>query len=100
MSKDKKEQKEIIFPDGMAAFEPRAEAPEWVKANIVVHVDDFAETMEDYAHEGKLDIEIRQSQGGKYYAMINTHRADKAAEEKAAKKAERKGKKADKDQDF
>lgn len=64
------------FIDGMRYNEPREKAPAWVKGHISVNAAQFLPFMEANQDErGWLNIDIKESKGGKLYLELNTYRS-------------------------
>ena len=59
---------EIQFVDGMV-ISRNQNAPEYVICKIWIKREEFAKFMRD--HPGDLNIEVKQSKGGKYYAAVD-----------------------------
>ena len=69
----------VIFVDGLNVFKPNENAPEWIKANMVINPTQLVKWLEQndqYLKEGKrgleLRLEIKQSAQGKLYAAVDT----------------------------
>lgn len=67
------EKKEVVFVDGLRVFAPRENAPDWIIANLVVTVAELDQFLRKKysAGETSLNIDIRRSKGGKYYASVS-----------------------------
>lgn len=68
---------EKIFIDGMRAEAPRQGAPSFVKGRISVRVDEFIAFAKLHQTEsGWLNIDVKESQKGPWYAELNTWKPD------------------------
>jgi len=64
-------QKEKIFTEGMIV-KKNDNAPDFVIGNLSVKVDDFKKFLDKHAKNGWVNIDLKKSQGGKYYGEINS----------------------------
>lgn len=63
---------EQIFAEGMKAFKPREKAPDFIKADIVINVVEFAEFMKLHAKPDRtLRIQIKEGRNGNYYSALD-----------------------------
>lgn len=60
------------FIDGLIFKAPRATAPSFVKGSLSVKVEAFAAFAREHQKDGWLNIDLKESKGGKYYAELNT----------------------------
>jgi hypothetical protein len=65
------EANEKIFADGLIV-KRKDSAPEWVKANLSVKVEEFKKFLDTHNKNGWVNIDVLQSKGGKLYAEKNT----------------------------
>lgn len=70
----------VIFVDGLNIYTPSTNAPEWVKADMVINPTQLVkwlQTNDQYLKEGKrgleLRLQIKQSAQGKLYAAVDTY---------------------------
>ena len=70
----------VIFVDGLNAYTPNDNAPDWVKASMVINPSKLVKWLQqndDYLKEGKhgleLRLQIKQSAQGKLYASVDTY---------------------------
>ena len=70
----------VIFVDGLNVFTPSENAPDWIKANMVINPTQLVKWLEQndqHLKEGKhgleIRLEIRQSTQGKLYAAVDTY---------------------------
>ena len=70
----------VVFVDGLNIFRPSENAPEWVKADMVINPTQLVKWLEQndqYLREGKrgleLRLQIKQSAQGKLYASVDTY---------------------------
>lgn len=63
---------ETQFADGLRAYKPSPQAPDFIKANLEVDVTVFTKFLEAHATDkGTVRIVIKESRGGKYYAQLD-----------------------------
>jgi hypothetical protein len=75
---------EPLFVDGLRIYKPRETAPKYIIANCEIVVTDFKNWIAKNQQSEKIRIVIKESQGGKLYAVLDTY--DRGAE--LAKKPE------------
>ena len=70
----------VVFVDGLNIYTPSENAPEWVKADMVINPTQLVKWLEQndqYLREGKrgleLRLQIKQSAQGKLYASVDTY---------------------------
>ena len=70
----------VIFVDGLNIYTPSENAPEWVKADMVINPTNlikWLQTNDQYLREGKrgleLRLQIKQSAQGKLYESVDTY---------------------------
>jgi hydrogenase maturation factor HypE len=70
----------VVFVDGLNIFTPSENAPDWVKADMVINPTNLIKWLEkndQYLREGKrgleLRLQIKQSAQGKLYASVDTY---------------------------
>jgi len=70
----------VIFVDGLNVYTPSDNAPDWIKANMVINPTKLVKWLQDnddHLKEGKhgleLRLEIKQSAQGKLYAAVDTY---------------------------
>jgi len=81
----------VVFVDGLNVYTPSENAPEWIKADMVINPTKLVKWLQqndDYLKEGKhgleLRLQIKQSAQGKLYAAVDTYEP-KLKEEVTAK---------------
>lgn len=60
------------FVDGLIAKKPHENAPEFVKATLSIQVRDLIKFLEARSDKVWLNVDIKESRGGKWYAELNT----------------------------
>lgn len=65
MSQDK------IFADGFV-FKRNEKAPDFVVGNISVKVEEAVAFLKQHAKNGWVNLQVKNSQGGKYYMELDT----------------------------
>ena len=70
----------VIFVDGLNVFTPNENAPDWIKADMVINPTQLVKWLREndqYLKEGKrgleLRLQIKQSAQGKLYASVDTY---------------------------
>lgn len=64
------QQSETIFADGFI-FKKRDNAPEFVVGQLSIAVEDAIQFIGQYERDGWVNLDIKQSRGGKYYVELN-----------------------------
>jgi hypothetical protein len=72
---------EKVFADGFI-FKRRDQAPEWVVGGMSVKVDEAIAFLKQHEKNGWVNIDIKRSQGGKYYVELDTYVPKKKEESK------------------
>jgi hypothetical protein len=62
---------EKVFIKGMTVKAPRENAPSFVKASIGINIKDLVAFLGGF-HSEWINIDIKESKGGKWYAELNT----------------------------
>jgi hypothetical protein len=70
---------QVTFPDGFRVFSPKETAPEYIKCDIVINVDQFTQFMRAAATDGEVRLTLKESRGGALYCQLNTWRPESAA---------------------
>ena len=69
------------FVDGMIVKRPHDNAPDFIKANISIKLDDFKGWIGQFVKNNPgdewINIDIKESQKGKLYAERNTYKSEK-----------------------
>lgn len=73
---------EIEFVDGLIVKAPHARAPTYVKAAISIKVEDLGMWLRAKHKAGKewVNIDVKESKGGKWYAAVSTFDPKKKSE--------------------
>ncbi len=78
---------EVKFADGLMFKKPSEKAPKWVIGNISIKVEEFMKFLQENKTESEwINIDVKESKGGKVYCALSTWKADKSK-----KKAEETG---------
>lgn len=83
-----------IFAEGMYFERPKEGAPEFIKGKISVKVEPFTKFIAQHAKNGYVNLDLKESKGGKLYIELNTWSKDSKPltdEEKAKLAAARAG---------
>lgn len=64
---------EIEFVDGLIVKAPHPKAPDYVKANISIKVEDLGKWLRGKYKAGDewVNIDVKESKGGKWYASVS-----------------------------
>jgi hypothetical protein len=67
---------EIQFVDGLIVKPPHERAPEFVKANISIKVDDLGKWLREKYKAGEewVNIDVKVAKSGKWYAAVSTYK--------------------------
>jgi len=68
--------KEKIFADGLIV-KRKENAPDFVKHNLAFKVDDFVKFLRDNDKKGWVNVDVKESKGGKLYAELDTFEPQK-----------------------
>lgn len=76
---------EIEFVDGLIVKAPHANAPDYVKAQISIKVEDLGKWLRGKYKAGDewVNIDVKEAKSGKWYASVSTFKP-KAKEAKPA----------------
>lgn len=76
---------EIEFVEGLIVKAPNPKAPDFVKASISIKVEDLGKWLRAKYKAGEewVNIDVKESKAGKWYAAVSTFKP-KAKEEKPA----------------
>jgi len=74
------------FPDGMFVNKPHERAPDFVKGSISIKATEFCQMLKRMSDNGELskgyvNIDIKESRNGKWYAAINDYKPQEKAPE-------------------
>ena len=65
---------EIEFVNGLIVKPPHANAPDFVKCAISIKIDDLLEWLGNRPEDGWVNIDVKESKGGKWYAAVSHFR--------------------------
>jgi hypothetical protein len=71
---------DIVFADGMICKKPHQNAPDFVKATVSFKMKEFVEWGRLHHNEGWVNVQIKESRGGKLYASLDTFTPSKQEE--------------------
>jgi len=60
-----------IFVNGLSAKKPRDNAPDWIKCNISLKVDDLKAWLAEQNEEW-VNVQVCESKNGNWYAEVDT----------------------------
>ena len=61
------------FPKGLIFKKPHDNAPSFVKGALSIKVSEFTEWAKENEKNGWVNLDLKESKEGKYYASINTY---------------------------
>ena len=94
---------EIEFVDGLIVKAPHERAPDFVKASISIKVVDLGKWLRAQYKAGNtewINIDVKESKGGKWYAAVNTYKPEPKAERTGGSQSQRKSNEQDDDIPF
>jgi hypothetical protein len=79
---------EIEFVDGLLVKPPHAKAPDFVKANIAIKVEDLGKWLRGKYKAGNewVNIDVKEAKSGKWYAAVSAFKPKAKDETKPAGK--------------
>ena len=79
---------EIEFVDGLIVKAPNPKAPDYVKASISIKVEDLGKWLRAKYKAGNewVNIDVKESKGGKWYAALSTFKPKAKEQSKPAGK--------------
>ena len=72
---------EIEFVNGLIVKSPSEKAPDFVKANMSIKVQDLMEWLGNRTDEW-INIDVKEAKSGKWYAAVSTFKPKEGKEEK------------------
>ena len=73
------EKQPTIFIEGIRFFKPRENAPSWIKGNVTINMQEFAEFIKKQDFKDpvmKIDL-CKSEKKGTYYFTLNTYKPQK-----------------------
>jgi hypothetical protein len=64
-------QDDKVFANGFI-FKRNDNAPDWAIGKVSIKVDEFEEFIKEHQSRGWLNLEVKRSKGGKFYAELDT----------------------------
>jgi hypothetical protein len=64
---------DIEFAQGLIVKKPHPNAPDFVKANISIKREELIEWLSEKSEEW-INIDVKESREGKWYASVNTYK--------------------------
>jgi hypothetical protein len=79
---------EVEFVEGLLVKPPHAKAPDFVKANIAIKVEDLGKWLRGKYKAGNewVNIDVKEAKSGKWYAAVSTFKPKAKDETKPAGK--------------
>lgn len=76
---------ELEFPNGLIVKAPHEKAPSFVKAVISIKVEDLGLWLREKHKAGEewVNLDVKESRNGKWYASVSNFKKDKNAPKKA-----------------
>ena len=68
------------FVDGLIFKAPHTKAPEFVKGSLSIKVEEFKKYLDEHNNNGWVNIDLKESKSGKYYAILNEWKPEKDAQ--------------------
>jgi len=68
------------FVDGLIVKAPHPNAPDFVKAQISIKVEDLGKWLREQYKAGNkewINVDVKESKGGKWYAAVSTFKPEK-----------------------
>ena len=78
---------EIEFVNGLIVKAPREGAPDFVKAAISIRPRELTEWLADKMHQDWVNVDVKESKGGRWYAAVNTYKPKEGKQEAGTKPA-------------
>jgi hypothetical protein len=65
---------DIEFVDGLIVKKPHENAPDYVKANISIKVEDLGKWLREKYKAGEewVNLDVKEAKSGKWYAAVST----------------------------
>lgn len=78
---------EIEFVNGLIVKAPREGAPDFVKAAISIKVADLGNWLREKHKAGEewVNVDVKESKGGKWYAAVSTFKPKEKSPDKSVK---------------
>ena len=76
---------DIQFVDGLIVKAPHENAPSFAKASISIKVANLSKWLAERAGEEWVNVDVKESRGGKWYAAVSTFKPKERQEVKSAK---------------
>ena len=64
------------FINGMIAKKPSDKAPDFIKAKLSFKVEEFKAYLDENSNDGWVNIEVKESKKGSYYAELDSWKKD------------------------
>lgn len=77
-----------IFINGLIFKRPSLKAPDWVKGTLSIKVNELIEFLKINNKNGWVNIDLKESKDGKYYAELNTYQRQEYAATEIEKEKE------------
>ena len=69
-----------VFANGLIAKAPHQNAPDFVKVNLSFKMAEFIEWGRAHHKDGWINVQVKESKGGKWYAELDTFTPSKQEE--------------------
>lgn len=67
---------DTTFTEGFIFKAPHQNAPDFVKHSVSIKLEEFIPWLQNNAHNGWVNIDIKESKNGKLYSALNTYGRD------------------------
>ena len=65
------EKQEVVFVDGFIFKKPSDNVPDFVKGKVSINIESFAKFVKEHAKNGWLNIDLKESTKGNFYAQLD-----------------------------
>lgn len=69
------------FANGLMFRKPPEKAPDFVKGKLSIRVEEFKQFLDENEKEGWVNIDLKESQQGRYYAVLDEWVPNQEAQE-------------------
>lgn len=76
---------DIEFVDGLIVKAPHERAPDFVKGSISIQPEKLAAWLAQHQGEEWVNVDVKESRGGKWYASVNTYKREEPRASKPVK---------------
>lgn len=77
---------EVKFPEGIRAYKPNENAPDFIKANIQINTNELLGWLQ--GQEGSVRLALKEAKSGNFYLQVDEYAPQQPAQQKAKEKAQ------------